>query len=103
SPRLPIPARSACVLSARHSEVPYRTAEMPEKVPASRPPDCAIALQEEVATSEVSSDACDQPRNLRGVPTSVLTKAIPTDFRSHPHPIDAKLPTILGKLGVGLC
>ncbi|MBE9117610.1 hypothetical protein IQ249_17060 [Lusitaniella coriacea LEGE 07157] len=41
---LRVTARSACVLSARHSEVPYRTAEMPEKVPASRPPDCAIVL-----------------------------------------------------------
>ncbi|MGD2180900.1 hypothetical protein [Lusitaniella coriacea] len=30
---------------------------MPEKVPASRPPDCAIALQEEVATSEETSEA----------------------------------------------
>ncbi|MBE9116200.1 hypothetical protein IQ249_09860 [Lusitaniella coriacea LEGE 07157] len=80
SPTLRVTARSACVLSARHSEVSYRTAEMPEKVPASRSPDCAIALQEEVATFEVSSNACDRRRNLRGVPTSILTEGIQPDF-----------------------
>ncbi|MBE9114652.1 hypothetical protein IQ249_01960 [Lusitaniella coriacea LEGE 07157] len=47
---------------------------MPEPFPASRPPDCAIALQEEVATSEETSDACDRretSETFRPLPVTV--------------------------------
>ncbi|MDY7015420.1 MAG: hypothetical protein SVX43_17855 [Cyanobacteriota bacterium] len=58
-------------MSARYSEVPYRAAEMSEKVPTSRLTDCRIALLANGSCSSLETAKTALPQKPRRPSTSI--------------------------------